>query len=243
MQKIVLITGAARRIGAVCCRLLHQQGFNMILHYRSSGDDARNLCAELNDLRPDSAVALSGNLLDIQAIDALTKEAVAVWGKLDVLVNNASSFYPTPLDTVTENAWEDLLGTNLKAPFFLAKALLPELRRRHGCIVNIADIHAERGLEGYPVYSIAKAGLVAMTKVLAKECGPEVRVNTISPGAILWPEHDSSEAEQKSIIEKIPLGHCGKPEDIARALKFLIQDAGYITGQEIKVDGGRTLFC
>lgn len=172
----------------------------------------------------------------------MADEAVTVWGGIDVLVNNASSFYPTALTEVTEQQWDELLGSNLKVPFFLAKALSDTLLKNQGCIVNIVDIHAERGLKGYPVYSIAKAGLVAMTKVLAKELGPVVRVNAIAPGAIIWPETLESEQQQQEILQRIVLKRQGQPEDIAKAVRFLIQDADYMTGQILTVDGGRTLF-
>jgi pteridine reductase len=242
MQKNVLITGAARRIGAVCARLLHQEGCNVFLHYRVSKDEALALCKELNQLRPNSAYSMQADLLNSTELNALADEAVTVWGGIDVLVNNASSFYQTALTEVTEQQWDELLGSNLKAPFFLAKALSDTLLKNQGCIVNIVDIHAERGLKGYPVYSIAKAGLVAMTKVLAKELGPMVRVNAIAPGAIIWPETLESEQQQQDILQRVVLKRQGQPEDIAKTVRFLIQDADYMTGQILTVDGGRTLF-
>ena len=243
MRKNILITGAAKRIGAACARLLHEEGCNIILHYRSSQQEALDLCEELNTIRPDSARALQADLLSMKAIKELAEQARLVWGGIDVLVNNASTFYPTDFSEVTEAHWDELLDGNLKAPFFLAQALLPELKAHQGCIVNIADIHAERGLKAYPVYSIAKAGLVAMTRILAKELGPEVRVNAVSPGAILWPENDLSESVKLEIVERVALKRSGEPQDIARAVKFLIWEADYITGQVIAIDGGRTLFC
>ena len=243
MRKNILITGAAKRIGAACARLLHEEGCNIILHYRSSQQEALDLCEELNTIRPDSARALRADLLSMKAIKELAEQARLVWGGIDVLVNNASTFYPTDFSEVTEAHWDELLDGNLKAPFFLAQALLPELKAHQGCIVNIADIHAERGLKAYPVYSIAKAGLVAMTRILAKELGPEVRVNAVSPGAILWPENDLSESVKLEIVERVALKRSGEPQDIARAVKFLIWEADYITGQVIAIDGGRTLFC
>ncbi|MGR9045936.1 MAG: pteridine reductase [Gammaproteobacteria bacterium] len=243
MKKNVLITGAALRIGATCARLLHGEGFNIILHYRGSEQKALALGEELNAIRPDSARALQADLLSMNALERLADQSRAVWGGIDVVVNNASSFYPTDFAEVTQNQWEELMGSNLKAPFFLAQALLPELKARRGCIVNIADIHAERGLKSYPVYSIAKAGLIAMTRILAKELGPEIRVNAVSPGAILWPENDLSESAKREILQKIALKRAGHPEDIAKAVRFLIRDADYVTGQVIAIDGGRTLFC
>jgi len=242
MQKNVLITGAAKRIGAACARLLHSEGYNVFLHYKSSKEAAFLLCQELNSLRIDSARIMQADLLDSSQLEALANEACLAWGGIDVLVNNASSFYPTAMSEVNDQQWDDLMGSNLKAPFFLAKLLVDTLVKNQGCIVNLVDIHAERGLKGYPVYSIAKAGLVAMTKVLAKELGPDIRVNAIAPGAIIWPETLESEQQQQEILQRVVLKRQGQPEDIAKAVRFLIQDADYITGQILTVDGGRTLF-
>ena len=242
MQKNVLITGAAKRIGAACARLLHSEGYNVFLHYKSSKEAAFLLCQELNSLRINSARIMQADLLDSSQLEALANEACLAWGGIDVLVNNASSFYPTAMGEVNEHQWDDLMGSNLKAPFFLAKLLVDTLVKNQGCIVNLVDIHAERGLKGYPVYSIAKAGLVAMTKVLAKELGPDIRVNAIAPGAIIWPETLESEQQQQEILQRVVLKRQGQPEDIAKAVRFLIQDADYITGQILTVDGGRTLF-
>jgi len=243
MQKNVLITGAAKRIGEACARLLHSKGCNVFLHYRSSKEAALQLCYELNQMRPDSDYMMHADLLKREELEALVTEACMAWGKIDVLVNNASSFYPTAVADVTEQQWDELMGSNLKAPFFLAKLLSETLTNHGGCIVNIVDIHAERGLMGYPVYSIAKAGLVAMTKILAKELGPAVRVNGVAPGAILWPENDLSEQERQEILQRVVLKRNGEPADIAKAVWFLIKDADYMTGQILTVDGGRTLFC
>ncbi|PKM12546.1 MAG: pteridine reductase [Gammaproteobacteria bacterium HGW-Gammaproteobacteria-3] len=243
MTKNILITGAARRIGATCAKLLHNEGHNVCLHYRASERQALHLCDGLNALRPDSALAVQADLLSMTALENLAKQAESAWGGIDVLVNNASSFYPTAMNEVSETQWDELLGSNLKAPFFLTKALLPTLTARHGAIVNITDIHAQRGLKDYPVYSIAKAGLIAMTQILAKELGPAVRVNAVSPGAILWPETALPEAVKQAIVERVALKRSGNPDDIAKAVRFLIQDADYITGQVLSVDGGRTLFC
>jgi pteridine reductase len=242
-HKNVLITGAARRLGAEIARYLHQQGFNVIVHYRQSQSDAEQLCAELNQKRADSATAIAADLSDLEAITHLAEKAASIWNGLDVLVNNASSFYPTAITEVTEQQWDELLSSNLKAPFFLVKALVPALKQRQGCIVNLIDIHAERGLQGYPVYSIAKAGLAAMTRVLAKELGPEIRVNGVSPGAVLWPENNIGDDKKQEIVSRTLLQRCGEPNDIARAVHYLINDAGYVTGQIIAVDGGRTLYC
>lgn len=242
-NKNILITGAARRIGASCARYLHDEGCNVFLHYRSSQQEALSLCEELNHKRPGSARALQADLLSMKELKGLAEQASLAWDGIDVLVNNASTFYPSAVSEVTETQWDELLGSNLKAPFFLVQALLPSLKARRGCIVNIADIHAERGLKAFPVYSIAKAGLVAMTRILAKELGPEVRVNAVSPGAILWPENGVPESAKQEIVERVALKRSGAPQDIARAVKFLIWEADYITGQLITIDGGRTLFC
>jgi pteridine reductase len=243
MPKNVLITGAAKRIGAACARLLHSEGCNIFLHYRSSKEAADQLCHELNAIRPDSVNTMQADLLDLNALEALAKTACAAWGGIDALVNNASTFYPTAVSDVTEQQWNELLGSNLKAPFFMAKALSSSLSENKGCIVNIVDIHAERGLSGYPVYSIAKAGLVSMTKVLAKELGPDIRVNAVAPGAILWPHNDLPDQEKIDILQRVALKRTGEPQDIAKTVLFLINNADYITGQIITVDGGRTLFC
>jgi pteridine reductase len=242
MIKNILITGAAKRIGASCARLLHTQGCNVLLHYHSSLAEADRLCAELNGIRLCSAKLVQGDLLDQQELATIADIANSTWGGVDVVINNASSFYPTPIADVTEQQWDDLLGSNLKAPFFLVKLLVDGLAKRKGCIVNIVDIHAERGLSGYPVYSIAKAGLVAMTKILAKELAPNIRVNAVAPGAILWPEHGLSDQDKNDILQRIPLGRSGSAEDIAKAVLYLVKEAEYMTGQILTVDGGRTLF-
>jgi pteridine reductase len=241
--KNVLITGAAKRIGAACARLLHGEGCNVVIHYRSSALEALQLADELNQQRPNSARIIQADLLNIAELDAVAKDACAVWGGIDVLVNNASSFYPTAMPGVTEQQWDELLGGNLKAPFFLAQALAKTLAENNGCIINIVDIHAERGLKDYPVYSIAKAGLAALTKILAKELGPAVRVNGVAPGAILWPDNDLSDSAKREILQRVMLKRSGDAVDIAKAVLFLIKDADYITGQILTVDGGRSLFC
>lgn len=243
MQKNVLITGAARRIGAACARLLHSEGCNVVLHYRSSSLEAQELCDELNKKRSGSAMLAQADLSSMAQLEELAAKSKKAWGGIDVLLNNASTFYSGAVEDVTERQWDELLGSNLKAPFFLAKLLSGTLRENKGCIVNIVDIHAERGLKDYPVYSIAKAGLAAMTKVLAKELGPDVRVNGIAPGAILWPENELSEQVKKEILQRVILGRSGDILDIAKAVLFLVKDADYMTGQIITVDGGRTLFC
>jgi len=242
MQKNVLITGATKRIGAACARLLHGEGCNVFLHYRSSKEVALQLCFELNQIRPDSAYMMQADLLNMEELESLASEACMAWGRIDVLVNNASSCYPAALADVTEQQWDELMGSNLKAPFFLAKFSSKMLADNKGCIVSIADIHAELGLIGYPVNSIAKAGLVAMTKILSKEFGPAVRVNGVAPGAMLWPDNDLSEQERQEILQRVVLKRSGEPADIAKAVWFLIKDADYMTGQILTLDGGRTLF-
>ena len=239
-NKVVLISGAAHRLGATTARMLHGEGMNILLHYRHSRDAAEALQTELNDIRPDSIKLLQADLHDTQSLPGLIEEAVNAWDRLDVLINNASSFYPTPIGSVTEAQWDDLIGSNLKAPLFLSQAAAPYLRQHQGCIVSIVDIHAERPLKEFPVYSMAKAGLVMLTKSLACELGPEVRVNAVAPGAILWPEN-LGEKEKEKIISRTFLKRQGAPDDIARAILYLVRDAGYVSGQVITVDGGRSL--
>jgi pteridine reductase len=242
MRKNVLITGAAKRIGAACARRLHREGYDVIVHYKASEREALGLCDELNRQRPASASVLQADLLDREQRGRVAEAAQKIRGGIDVLINNASAFYSTPFGEVSEAQWDELFGSNLKAPFFLAQSLRDTLTARQGCVVNIVDIHAERGLPGFPVYSIAKAGLAAMTRVLAKEMGPEVRVNGVAPGAIIWPEHEISEPHKQEILQRVALKRSGEPDDIAKAVLFLVRDAGYMTGQILTVDGGRTLF-
>ncbi|WKJ91108.1 pteridine reductase [Methylomonas montana] len=242
MSRVALVTGAAKRIGAACVRGLHAAGFNVVLHYHSADREASLLSDELNALRADSLFPIKANLLQMDQVQHLAIEAQDVWGGIDVLVNNASSFFPGSIGQVDERDWDSLVGSNLKAPFFLSQALAPSLSERRGCIVNIVDIHAETGLPRYPVYSITKAGLVAMTRCLAKEMAPDVRVNAVAPGAILWPAQDAGAEGQLEILKKVALQRCGSADDVAKAVKFLVEDADYITGQVITVDGGRTLF-
>jgi pteridine reductase len=240
--KVVLITGGAKRVGAAICRRLHRQGASLMVHYRSSAAEAQALADELNGHRPDSVSLVQGDLLDPASPEKLVAATVIRYGRLDVLVNNASSFYPTAVGEIVEAHWVDLLGTNLKAPLFLSQAAAPELRKNRGCIVNVADIHAERPMKGYVVYSIAKAGLAALTKSLSQELGPEVRVNAVAPGPIMWPEGDPTfdEAERRRIVEHTALKREGNPDDIARTVRFLVEDAPYITGVILPVDGGRS---
>jgi len=220
---------------------MHANGGNVAVHYRGSADDADALAAEFNAARANSALTVQADLLDSTQVEQLVDKVVDQTGRLDVLVNNASTFYPTPLEEVTEQHWEDLLGTNLKAPLFLSKAATPHLRQTQGSIINIVDIHSARPLRNHPVYGPAKAGLAMLTRSLAKDLAPEVRVNGVSPGAILWPEEGMTEQAEQSILKQIPLGRTGEPADIARTILFLVKDAPYITGQIIAVDGGRSV--
>ena len=237
-----LVTGSARRIGAAIARRLHAAGFDLALHYRDSAGEAQALAAELESARAGSVVLLQADLAQFDRLPELVAKAVGRFGRLDALVNNASSFYPTPLPEVTPGQWEDLLGANARAPFFLTQAAAPELARRRGAVVNVVDIHAERPLPRYPVYTAAKAALAGLTRALAVELAPAVRVNGIAPGAILWPEDDQyPPAERERILAQIPLQRLGEPGDIARAVRFLLEDAPYVTGQILAVDGGRSL--
>ena len=239
--KAVLVTGGARRVGAAICRRLHAAGANLMVHYRNSAGDARALQAELNAVRAGSVALTGADLLAVAKLPGLVNETVNAFGRLDVLVNNASSFFPTPVGEFGEKQWEDLIGTNLKAPAFLAQAAAPSLRQSRGSIVNIIDIHADLPMKSYVIYSVAKAGLAALTRSLARELAPEVRVNGVAPGTIAWPEQDAwnDELARQRIINQTPLKRVGEPEDIARTVGFLVADAPYVTGQIIAVDGGR----
>lgn len=240
-DRVVLVTGAARRIGAAIVTRLHENGARVAIHYRRSAADADQLAESLNGMRPDSAMTVQADLLDTPSLPGLI-EAVADWGgRLDALVNNASSFYPTPIGSISEENWDDLIGSNLKAPLFLSQAATPELRKSAGCIVNIVDIHSVRPLKDHPVYGPAKAGLAMLTRSLAKDLAPEIRVNGVSPGAILWPENGMTDSVQQAILQQVPLQRAGQPSDIATSVLFLIRDASYVTGQIIAVDGGRSV--
>ncbi len=242
-NKIVLITGGAKRVGASICRLLHKNGANLMIHYRTSVNEARGLQAELNLKRANSVAIIQGDLLNLSVLPSLVQETIKHFGKLDVLINNASSYYPTEIGGINEEQWQDLMGSNLKAPLFLSQAAAIELRKQQGCIINITDMHVERPKKGYIVYSIAKAGLVTLTKSLAHELSPEVRVNAVAPGPVMWPENNPQfdELYRQRVISQTLLKRIGEPNDIAKAVKFLIQDAPFITGQVIAVDGGRSL--
>jgi len=239
--KVVLVTGAARRIGAAIVTRLHENGARVAIHYRGSAHEAGNLATRLNEERPDSAGTFQADLLDTEQGSRLIS-AVSDWaGRLDCLVNNASSFYPTPVGSITENHWEDLIGSNLKAPLFLSQAAVPQLQQHTGVIINIVDIHAQRPLRNHAVYGPAKAGLAMLTRSLAKDLAPHIRVNGVSPGAILWPEDGMSDAAQKTILRQVPLQRPGDPDDIAGCVLYLWRDATYVTGQIIAVDGGRSI--
>jgi len=236
-----LITGAGKRIGACVARTLHGAGCNVAVHYRGSKGPALDVANELNEARPGSAITVGADLLDIAGLPALIEEIIDQTGRLDILVNNASSFYPTPIDTITEDQWDDLIGTNLKAPLFLSQACIPHLREAEGSIVNIVDIHAARPLRHHTIYGPAKAGLAMLTRTLARDLAPQVRVNGVSPGAILWPEDGMTDTVKNTIIKQVPLQRPGEPSDIAGCVLYLVRDAGYVTGQIIAIDGGRSI--
>jgi len=242
-DKAVLITGAARRVGAEIARVLHAEGANLALHYRSATAEAQSLVAEFNAVRPGSALAFQADLLETDHLARLVADVAEHFGRLDALVNNASSFFATPIGSIGEREWDDLLGTNLKAPLFLAQAAATHLAVARGAIVNITDIHAERPLKNYALYCIAKAGLAGLTRALALELAPHVRVNAIAPGPILWPENGAFDAAaQANVISRTLLKRGGDPADIARTVRFLLADAPYVTGQILAVDGGRSVF-
>jgi len=239
--KAALITGAARRVGATIARTLHAAGASVALHFRSSAEAATALAQELNSTRANSAVTVEADLLDLAQLQSLPAAATSAFGSLDILVNNASTFYPTPMGDITEIDWDDLLGTNLKAPLFLAQAASAALRIGNGLIVNIADIHGMRPLSRHPVYSIAKAGVIMLTRSLARELGPSVRVNAVAPGPVLWPEDGMDSLLQEKIVDRTALKRAGSPEDVARAVLFFATGAPYVTGQILAVDGGRSI--
>ncbi|MEX1668653.1 pteridine reductase [Zhongshania guokunii] len=240
---VALITGGAQRIGAEICRQLHSRGYRIIIHYRHSSAAAERLRDSLNDLRANSATAIAADMTSLAEVQALADTALAVWQRVDVLVNNASGFYPTPMGEATEVDWDALMGSNLKGPFFLSQALAPALRDSAGCIINLVDIYAKNPLPSHSIYCMAKAGVMMMTQSLALELAPNIRVNGISPGNILWPEHASAywEQEKQALTERVPLKREGEASDIAKTAVFLAADAPYITGQIIAVDGGRSL--
>lgn len=241
---VALITGAAHRLGSHTARTLHDRGWNLVIHYRSRHSQANALADDLNQVRPGSAVLLQGDLSAIEQLQPLVENAVAAWGRLDGLVNNASTFSPTPTHAATTEDWDSIMHTNLRAPFFLLQACLPALRASGGSVVNLIDIYSERPLKEHPLYCASKAGLAALTRSWALDLAPEVRVNGVSPGAILWPEGDAPGEHtpyQQAILDKTPLARTGTPGDIARTIAFLLCDAPFITGQILPVDGGRSL--
>jgi len=239
--KAALVTGAARRVGAAITRALHLAGANVVLHYRSSAEEAAALAQDLNSVRPGSATLAQCDLLDSAALKELAAAAAHAFGGLDILVNNASSFYPTPLGNIDEDDWNDLIGTNLKAPLFLAQAAAAALRERGGLIINLADVHGMRPMRRHPVYCVAKAGLIMLTKSLARELGPQVRVNAIAPGPVMLPEGGVDDALRDEIIHRTALKRIGTPEDVARAALFFATAAPFVTGQILAVDGGRSI--
>ena len=236
---VALVTGGARRIGAVIARRLHARGCRLIIHYLGSAGDAESLAAEFNASRPGSADTVQGDLVAADGPEQLAAQVADLTESLALLVNNASRFYPTPLGDISHDAWKDLMGSNLRGPFFLSQALAPMLRG--GAIVNIADIYARRPMRDHTVYCMAKAGVEMMTRSMALDLAPDVRVNAVSPGAILWPEGETGEGDPQVILSKVAMGRLGDPEDIASAVAYLGLDAPYVTGQVLAVDGGRSL--
>ena len=239
--KLALVTGGARRVGAAIAAELHAAGFDLAIHCNRSMDDAQALTARLNAARSGSAFALQADLLEAGACGRLAEDTLERGGRLDCLVNNASTFYPTAVGEISEDDWRSLVGSNLKAPVFLSQALAPALKESRGVIVNMVDIHARNPLRGYPVYSAAKAGLAALTRSLAGELAPEVRVNGIAPGMVMWPEPQPPENVKKAILSRTPLARAGTPQDVARLVRFVVCDAPFVTGQIIAVDGGRSI--
>ena len=239
--RVALVTGAARRVGADIATTLHRRGLNVMVHYHRSAHEANALADALNTLRPGSAHTISADLCDTEQMRALAEETVRRFGALDVLVNNASGFYATPLEHVTLAQFDELMGSNLKGPLFLSAAAAAHLKQRRGAIVNITDIHARHPLAQHPIYCAAKAGLESLTRSLARDLAPEVRVNAVAPGAILWPEHPPTKDAQAAIVDTIELKRLGDPDDIAGAVAYLALDAHYVTGQILSVDGGRTV--
>lgn len=240
-KKWALITGGAKRIGATIAETLHNNGFNVAIHYNSSSDSAEQLCAQFNAKKQDSSIAIGADLLDQSSLENLIPSLIEKTKRLDVLVNNASTFYPTPIEKIVLEDWENLFGTNLKAPLFLSKYATKYLQQSRGTIINIIDIHSKKPLKDHPIYGSAKSGLAMLTRSLASDLAPAVRVNGISPGLILWPENNPSDQVKNNILQQIPLKKIGTSEDIANCVLFLIEDAPYITGEIIAVDGGRSM--
>ncbi len=241
INKKALVTGAAARIGAAIAAALHQRGCDVILHYNSNRKDAQHLADQLNSVRSGSATLATADLSSAAGVEQLAEQVKSTWNRLDILVNNASRFYPTSVREPLAWQWDDLLNSNLKGPYFLVQALLNELSEARGSVVNLLDVHADRPMRGHAIYCISKAGLAMMTRALARELGPEIRVNGVSPGAILWPEKEPGEDEKRAILGRTALGRLGEPADIAGAVAYLALDAPYVTGQILTVDGGRSL--
>ncbi|GAB2553685.1 pteridine reductase [Rhodanobacter koreensis] len=240
-RPVALITGAGRRVGAVIARTLHAAGYDLALHYRHSINDARTLADELEQQRTGSTLLLQAELADLPALPVLIEQLLAHYDRLDALVNNASAFYPTPPGTATPAQWNELFASNAQAPFFLSQAAIPALREARGSIVSLVDIYAERPLAQHPLYCMAKAALAAMTRSLALDLGPEIRVNGVAPGAVLWPSDGKPYADQQAMLARTPLQRSGSPDDVAGTVLWLLRDAPFVTGQIIHVDGGRTL--
>jgi len=240
-RPVALITGAGRRVGAVIARTLHAAGYDLALHYRRSADEARALASELEQQRPCSTLLLQAELVELATLPPMIEQLLAHYGRLDALVNNASAFFPTPLGTATSSQWNELFASNAQAPFFLSQAAIPALRQARGGIVNLLDIYAERPLANHPIYCMAKAALSAMTRSLALDLAPDVRVNGVAPGAVMWPSQGKPYDDQQAMLARTPLARAGVPEDVAGVVLWLLRDAPFVTGQTIRVDGGRTL--
>jgi pteridine reductase len=240
-QPVALITGASRRVGAVTARTLHAAGYDLALHYRHSSEEAHALANELEQQRAGSTLLLQADLADLSTLPTLIERLLTQFGRLDALVNNASAFFATPLGDATPDQWDALFASNAQAPFFLVQAAIPALRKSRGVVVNMLDIYAERPLAGYTIYCMAKAAQAAMTRSLALELGPDIRVNGIAPGAVMWPSSGKSEVEKKEVLSRTPLQRTGTPDDVANAVLWLLRDAHYVTGHVIPVDGGRLL--
>ncbi|MGE8213248.1 MULTISPECIES: pteridine reductase [unclassified Stenotrophomonas] len=240
-QKVALVTGSARRIGAGIARHLHAHGYRVAVHANQSLEELQSLAFDLESERAGSVLAVQADLRDLSELPDMVEQVVSHFGRLDALVNNASNFYPTPLGQITPEQWDDLFAVNARAPLFLAQAAAPHLVRQRGAIVNLTDLHATQPLREHPVYSSAKAALEMVTRSLALEMAPHVRVNAVAPGAILWPEQGKSEAAKQKLMERTPMARLGTPHEIAAAVRWLLDDAGYLTGQVLRLDGGRTL--
>ena len=241
-KKVALVTGGAKRIGASICRRLHKANIDLMIHYRNSAQEALALEKELNSLRINSASIIQGDLCNQNVYESLISKSISIFGQLDFLVNNASSYYPTELGEIDEENWDDLMASNLKAPLFLCQAAAPFLKKSKGAIINITDVHIKQPKKNYIVYSIAKAGLETLTKSLAQELGPIVRVNAVAPGPILWPDasHEFDESYRKKVIAQTLLNRAGEPDDVSKAVEFLLLNAPFVTGQILNIDGGRS---